>query len=240
MTSKKIVLIILLLLAVAFVVGVGTPLLTEPDNGGNGWTEAAAIDEANKLMDGWAGSLAGAFDSLSLSPSFDVQRLQPAASCRKGNKSFQLVADAPCIVNISKKQAGSWDWFNFEKMVLSADSDGLSLQVCHCEKDDGAASRGASFRVKTKKVLKVPGRLKLSDRPKTPAHPGGVVVQERPRLEVSYFPKGKAVVSGCESGEIHVCEVVEQASLVVLDDGGTVRLACEGCSASNPAVVTIE
>lgn len=234
MTSNKIVLILLVLLAVAFAVCVGTPLLTgSKDNTNKEMTQDEAIDRAKTLMNGWVGSLGKSFDFLS--PALDVKRLAPPAPCRKGEKGFRLTNDTPCFVRISEKDEGIWDWTDFQKMVLKADSAGTRVQVCRCEKDDGATARGAGLRVNPGKLLKVSERLKFPSR-----IGGGVVLQRGPDLEISYFPAGEPVISECGSGKILVCEVVDAASLVVLDEGGTVRLACDGCTPAKPAAVRIE
>jgi|GEM_PF-5029903 len=232
MRSNKIVIVILVLLAAAFVAGVGTPYLTGSKDGEQDMTEDEAVEAARGLMDQWVGSLGRSLDFLS--PALDVKRLTPPAPCRSGQKTFRLTGDTPCLVRISKRDKGFWDWTDFEKAVLRAESAGLSLQVCRCE-TSGAAARGPGVRVTPKKLLKV------SDRFKFPTHVGAdIAVQGRPELEVSYFPKGKTVTAGCGGGKVQVCEVVDAASLVVLDDGGIIRLACDGCTPTTPAVVGIE
>jgi hypothetical protein len=228
-TSSKIVLIILALLAVAFAAGVGGSLMRGSEDEKKKLTQK----EQQDLMDGWVGSLGRSLDFLS--PSLDISRLRPPAPCRKGQKSFRLTNDTACLVRISEKEGGLWDWIDFEKMSLRPASARMSLQMCRCEEDDGTRSRGAGLRVRPKKLVT------LSDRLKIPANVAtAVIVQGGPQLEVSYFPQGEAVSSDCRGNEALVCEVVTTASLVVLDEGGTLRLACDGCSEAKPAEVRLE
>ncbi|WP_373500176.1 hypothetical protein [Desulfococcus sp.] len=233
MTSQKLVLLILVLIAVAFAVGVGSPLLTGSGDGEKDLTKEEAIGKAKAYMGSWVGSLSMGLDFLR--PALDVNRLTPASPCRKGQKTFLLADDTPCRVQISKKESGLLDWIAFEEMALRADPARVSLQVCHCEKSTGPLPRGAGLRVSPKKLVKFSDRLRIPPRVGT-----GTVVSRRPELAVSYFPKGEAVASGCAGGEILVCEEVDAASLVILEDGGTVQLACEGCTAANPAAVTLK
>ncbi len=227
--SSKIVLVILALMAVAYAVGIGISL----KRGSEEPKQQLSREERKDIQDGWVGSLGRSLDFLS--PSLGISRLRPAAPCRKGQGAFRLTDDTPCLIRISEKEDGFWDWIDFEKMTLRPASARMSLQMCHCEEDDGARSRGAGLRVSPQKMVTLSERLKIPANVAT-----AVIVQGGPQLEVSYFPQGETVSTGCRSGEVLMCEVVTTASLVVLDEGGTVRLACDGCSKANPAEVRLE
>lgn len=232
MNSRKIALIVLVGIAVAFAVGVGAPFLSPSGDGEKGMTEEEAIAKARGLEKAWVGALSRGLDFLR--PSLDIRRLSPPSPCRIGQKSFRLTDETPCLVQVSPKESGSGGWIAFEEMEFGADPAAVSLQVCRCESATGAVSRGPEMRV-------TPGRLvKFRDRMRLPPHGGvGPAGRKRPELMVSYFPMGEAVTSGCPGGKVLVCEEVKEISLVVEEAGGTARLACEGCTAPNPAVVTL-
>lgn len=232
MNSRKIALIILVGIAVAFAVGVGAPFLTSSGDGEKELKEGEAIEKAKGLKNAWLGALSQGLDFLR--PSLDTRRLSPSSPCRIGQQSFRLVDETPCRVQISRKESGFGSWIAFEEMELRADPAAVSLQVCRCEPSSSSVSRGAEMRVS-------PGRLvKLRDRVRLPPHGSvGTVGRKRPELMVSYFPMGEAVTSGCPGGKEPVCEEVKEISLIVEEAGGTARLACEGCTVANPAVVTL-
>lgn len=231
MNSRKIALIVLVGIAVAFAVGVGAPFLSPSGDGEKGLTEEEAIAKARSLEKAWVGALSRGLDFLR--PSLDPRRLSPPSPCRIGQKSFRLTGETPCLVQVSPKESGSGGWIAFEEMELRADPAAVSLQVCRCEPATGAVSRGPEMRVS-------PGRLvKFRDRMRLPPHGGGTGVRKLPELMVSYFPMGEAVTSGCPGGKALVCEEATEISLIVQEEGGTARLACEGCTAANPAVVTL-
>jgi hypothetical protein len=232
MKSNKIVFIILILLAVVFAAGIGSQFLTGSTQEEDELSEDEAIAQAKKLVNDWVGSLARSLDFLS--PSFDRKRLQANTSCLKGQKTFQLTNDTACLVDISPKKDALWNWTDFEKLVLKPEGTTISLQSCRCEKTS-TSERGAGFLVNRKKILKLPNRLNL------PIHVDpAVFVQSHPQLEVSYFPHGETVVSQCSLGETLVCEDVEAVKIIVLNEGGTLLLACDGCSETDPATISLE
>ena len=228
MKSQKFALLALAVLVVAFIIGTGTPLLRDSEDRDRELTEEEAMTEADALADSWVSSLEDFLDFLS--PGLNSSRLKPASSCRFGEKTFRLIDSGPCLIQISKKAGGAWDWRDFEKAVLKPENANVKLKVCYCEKEGGSSRRGMGRGSTVKKTLKV------SDRIRIPHNIGiGVVVQQRAELRVSYFPNGETVSASCDK-----CEDVEEVSLVVLDDGGTIRLACEGCSSEKPGIVMLK
>jgi len=237
MNAKKIAILTLVILVIAFVAGIGSPLLMDSRDQNEVLTEEEAMKKAKELMNSWVASLNKALDFLS--PSLNVGRMKPVSPCRFKEKIFRLRDNKTCLIPVSKKGDDDWNWRDFEKAVLKPQSTKVNLKVCYCEKRGHTSERGPAADLIAGKRLKISDKLKVFHALEMEG--SGTAGKKRPVVAVSYFPEGEAVTSSCDNDdETLVCKSVDEVSLVVLEEGGTISLTCEGCTPQKPVSVMMQ
>lgn len=207
--QTKLVIVGLVILALLFVLGLGTALIPKQDG-------QQAEESARK---GWIRSLDGL--TAGFKPSLDRSRLTPAAACRQKAGGFEFNRDGmQCDIAIGP--AG--DRYQSGTLVIS--NAARILVPCSKENDTGTtSSRGV---VPERLSARPPGIRPRPGQPTTGTAPsGGQGAPVSTSLDVIYTPQGEdSRKADC------VADRNNEVRLVVLRAGGMLRLRCDHCSDS--------
>lgn len=221
MKQNKVVIVVLVIVALLFVLGLSSGVFRSKDNKDDNLT----MSKAEKQDTGWMAWLNDAMKPFR--PSLDSQRLAPPATCRTDNRSFRLTDEKACDIPI----APSIDGKEVENADITVEDPKVSVQLAYfSDEKDSESTRGMPIslgKVKTaKKVIDI-GKLRP---PKVPTGS----IQTPLELTVVYLPKG-------EEKEPNKKMAVEgEVRLTVLEKGGTLRLQCKGCNAQNQRVIDVK
>lgn len=159
-----------------------------------------------------------------LSPGLDRRRITALPSITTDKSIYRIKNKQTQTVRFGKKEGS-----RIERAVLKSNQKGVVLKVpgpeCSKEPDSKPVARRLSF----------PGSTRLEVA--SPAIHSGI---RSPRvdlpieLKVLYTPAGESVKTPSE------WETVEEVDLVVLEDGGTLRLQCKGCNPNRTVTVKLE
>ena len=219
MKQNKLVIVVLIIIALLFVIGLGANLFRNKEDKNNG----LSMSKAGELKNGWLGSMESAMAVFS--DALDSSRLQKRSNCQTDGRTYKLVDESTCEIMIDRKNGAE-----FEKAVLTVEDADVKVLVPY--PDDEACpetTRGSGISLKKFKRPQAPaGTAEI--RPDR-VQPGAS--RQPLQLSVVYIPKG-----GDE--EKAKCEVTEDIGLTVLEEGGKLRLQCEGCNKNRTVTVTLK
>ena len=139
------------------------------------------------------------------SPPLDKGRLGPAECDKPQDGGYKLTGNTPCNIVI----AGAEDDYQTATLLVS---NAANISVpCPPKQGDQTTERGMLARIKVKPIA-------MQAKPPVMALPAGTT------LSVVYTPDGE------DSEEGPMCPGKDEVRLVVLKEGGSLRLQCNGCS----------
>lgn len=227
MKQNKVAIVVLVIVALLFVLGLSSGVFRSKDDKDDKLT----MSKAEKQDTGWMAWLNDAMKPFR--QSLDSRRLAPRATCQTGDRSYRLTDEKTCNIKI----AASIDEEEVENADITVEDPKVSVKLRYYSngKDpesekDSESTRGMPIslgKVKTAKKLIDIGKLRP---PKTPTSS----IQPPLELTVVYLPEG-------EENEPNNTMAVEGAvRLTVLEKGGTLRLQCKGCNGQNKRVIEIK
>jgi hypothetical protein len=227
MKQNKLVIVVLVVIAVLFVLGLSSGVFRNKDDKDDKLT----MGKVQKLKESWLGSLDGAMDRFR--SGFDNQRLDKwAVDGQTGERSYTLSDDKEHITTIAAK-----DGAGVKKAVLSVVNDSARISVkikVPISKEDPCPEptpRGVptSFnKLKKSKAIIDIGKIK----------PGRVTTgttQQPLELYVVYTP----AIPDSEEAKSKRCEETGDLDLTVLDMGGELELKCKGCNPNRTVTVKL-
>jgi hypothetical protein len=226
MKQNKLVIVVLVVIAVLFVLGLSSGVFRDKEKN----DDALTMSKAQFYKERWVASINGA-----LSPMGDklkLGRMIVPAECKADGQSFKLTRQTPsCDITIKVKKRAS-----VQKAVLSIKTDRVRTRVSYpddqpCAPAAAVSTRGTLASGNKFKKLKLnpnlgeikPGRVKGGD----------TGALQALTLDVIYTPRGK-------SEQSKRCVVTGDIDLAVLEKGGTLRLECKGCQDDKSIVVALE
>lgn len=227
MKQNKLVIVVLVIVAVLFVLGLNSGFFRDKEDD----HDTLTMSKAQFYKKRWVASLEGILSPMR--DKLDMGRLTVPGNCKKENQSFKLTKQMPaCVITIKGDEDAS-----VQKAVLSVKPANARLRVAYpadepCAPPTGAATtRGGTASTKKLKTFKTkpnfvkvaPGRIQG----------GQAGVLQALTLDVVYTPAG-------ESPQSKRCVVADDIDLVVLDKGGTLRLECKGCEKNKSITVALE
>jgi hypothetical protein len=228
MKQNKLVIVVLVVIALLFVLGLSSGVFRDKDDG----DDKLSMSKVQELKERWIGSLDRAMDPFR--SGFDNQRLDNwAIDSRTGERTFTLSDDKEHITKIAAQ-----DGDGVEKAVLSVVNNNAKINVkimVPYSKDEScpkSTPRGVltSFnKLKKSKANINIGKIK----------PGRVTtgtIQKPLELSVVYTP----AISDSEKAKIHRCEERGDLDLTVLDIGGELDFQCKGCNPNRTVTVTLK
>jgi hypothetical protein len=220
MKQNKLVIVVLVVIAVLFVLGLSSGVFRNKDD----QDDKLSMSKAEKQKGGWMAVLDGAMEPFR--SGLDGRRLSMRPDCQIGDQAYQLTEQMnKCDIFIAAK-----DGADVEKAVLSVKDSQVKVMVPY--PDDEAcpqATRGVRLplgKVKTSKAVADFARAK-------PGHSQGGASQPPVKLSVIYVPAGADETKAR-------CEVTGDVNLMVLAQGGTLRLECDGCDNQRTVTVTLK
>jgi len=220
--KSKVIIGALIVIGVVFAVGLGTNLLNKE---GEGTGKKEDVDKYKR--EGWIGSMDNMLGRFS--PRLDVRRLLPLPDCdpRSGLRPPNC-RDAPADFiecsrngNVLTFTGNAECGINIRPRLPGCDNDYQSTTLKLAK--GAAATRAAAARIKMKPVL-MQAQPFSRDKPELAAI--------TPKLTVKYQPNGKTEEKVNLQGE-------KEIRLVVLEQGGTLKLSCTGCSKNQPVEVIL-
>jgi hypothetical protein len=219
MKQNKVAIVVLVIVALLFVLGLSSGVFRSKDEGN------LTMSKAEKQDTGWMAWLNDAMKPFR--PSLDSHRLAPPATCRTDERSFRLTDEKACDISIGP----SFDGEAVENADITVEDPKVKVQIAYfSDEKDSESTRGmpASLgKVKTAKKLIDIGKLR-------PPQAATGSIQAPLELTVVYLPKGE------EKEPNKTMPVKGEVRLTVLETGGTLRLKCKGCSAQNQSVVDVK
>jgi len=212
--KSKLIIVVLIVIGVVFVLGLGTNLV--PKKGGPEGGKKADKEQQEKSVEeydrnGWLGSM----DQLvgRFSPRLDASRFRRSnegAECKREGNILSFNSNTGCAIDIlGRKPQPDGCDDKYESTTLKL-------------AEAGAATRAAAARIKLNPALMQPQQLSR--------HKAKIAVNQL-QLRVKYR-------SGNE-GFKQVEEREGEFRLVVLKQGGTLKLNCSGCGNNQPVEVNL-
>jgi hypothetical protein len=225
MKQNKLVIVVLVVIAVLFVLGLSSGGFRKKDKK----DDDLSMSKAQELKkNSWIGNL----DNL-IAPfrsSLDFGRIKKHPECQVSDGIYKLTGKQDtCNIIIAAK-----DGADIEEAVLSVKEGNVNLMVPYPDdKSDPTVSRGPQI---------LPGRLKHSKAITDIAgiRPGAGLpgVSQQPlQLSVVFMP-----AEGPANGDDQKIrwEVTKEVKLMVLEKGGTINLECKGCRDNQTVTVTLK
>lgn len=220
MKQNKLVIVLLVVLAIAFAIGLGSGVFRE--NGEN--DSELTMSKAKTYQDRWVSSLKKKLSFFS--EPLDKRRLNRRAKCQTADRTYKLTDGKECSVSI----AASSDGENIEEATLTVEGNNAKLFVAYPGTGDCKSDRGMKTAFKTIKTPKVAvgiGKIKQPNVKKDPSPP-------QLELVVAFMPGGTREV------EESYCQAVKEVKLSVIEKGGTIKLKCNGCDARKKKSVIVK
>jgi len=221
MKQNKVAIVVLVIVALLFVLGLSAGVFRSKDDK----DDTLTMSKAENQNAGWMAWLNDAMKPFR--PSLDSRRLAPPATCRTGDRSYRLTDEKTCSIPI----AASIDGEEVENADITVADPKVRVQLAYfSDEKDSEATRGmpvALGEVKTAKKMLDIGKFRP---PRVPS------ASSQPPLELTivYLPQG-------EEKEPNKAMAVEgEVRLTVLKNGGTLRLKCNGCSGQNQRVIEVK
>ena len=212
--KSKLIIVVLIVIGVVFVLGLGTNLV--PKKGGPEGGKKADKEQQEKSVEeydrnGWLGSM----DQLvgRFSPRLDASRFRRSnegAECKREGNILSFNSNTGCAIDILGR--------NPQPDGCDDKYESTTLKLAEA----GAATRAAAARIKLNPALMQPQQLSR--------HKAKIAINQ-PKLRVEYR-------SGNE-GFKQVEERDGEFRLVVLKQGGTLKLNCSGCGNNQPVEVNL-
>ena len=216
--KSKLIIVVLIVIGVVFALGLGTNLIDkegEPRTNEN-MTQKQKEEEDQRAVDdydrnGWLGSM----DQLMgrFSPRLDASRFRRSnegAECKREGNILSFNSNTGCAIDILGR--------NPQPDGCDDKYESTTLKLAEA----GAATRAAAARIKLNPALMQPQQLSR--------HKAKIAINQ-PKLRVEYR-------SGNE-GFKQVEERDGEFRLVVLKQGGTLKLNCSGCGNNQPVEVNL-
>jgi hypothetical protein len=209
MKQNKLVIVVLVVIAVLFVIGLSSGLFRE--NGKK--DDELTMSKADTLDDRWLVSLAKRASPFR--DPLDRRRLAERSNCQVGDRTYKLNDGNICEITI----APSEDAEKVENAVLTVADNNATLKVAYPTLDVCPASRGMKAPLKKMKTSKMTigvGKIKHPV-PQKDASPAQL------ELVVLYLPN--------EKGKKHenFCRTVDKVEVAVLRTGGKIQMRCREC-----------
>jgi hypothetical protein len=221
MKQNKVVIVVLVIVALLFVLGLSSGVFRSKDDKDDNLT----MSKAEKQNAGWMAWLNDAMKPFR--HSLTRERLAERATCQTGDRSYQLTDEKACDIPI----APSIDGEKVENAAITVKDPKVRVQLAYfSDEKDSESTRGMPIslgKVKTaKKVIDI-GKFR------PPRVPTGSI-QAPLELTVVYLPKGE------ENKPNKTMAVEGEVRLTVLEKGGTLRLQCSGCNKQNQRVIEVK
>ncbi len=227
MKQNKLVIVVLVVIAVLFVLGLSSGLFRKKEGGGDTLT----MDKVQLYKDRWVASLENVMSPMRDKLNFG--RMSVPAECNPVNQSFTLTKNMdPCAITINREKGAT-----VQKAVLSVKTGNVKVRVSYPDKEPCASSPGASSTrgapVLFKKFKQPQATLNMSKIKPGNIQGGSGTFQQPLTLDVIYTPDGADEQS-------KRCEVTGPVDLTVLEKGGTLKLVCTGCNSKRSVSVALE
>lgn len=223
MKQNRLAILVLVIIAVLFVLGLSSGLFLHKDEKDND----LSMSKAQELKASWLANLEGVMSPFR--SSFDIRRIKHRPECQVSDGIYKLTGKQDtCKIIIAAK-----DGADLEEAVLSVKEGNVKLQVPYPDESDPTVSRGPQI---------LPGRLNHS---KTITDIAGIrpgiglpgVSQQPLQLSVVFMP---AEGSANSDDKKTIWEVTKEVKLMVLEKGGTINLECKGCRDNQTVTVTLK
>ena len=220
MKQNKLVIVVLVVIAVLFVLGLSSGVFRNKDDK----DDKLSMSKAEKQKGGWMAMLDGAMEPFR--SGLDGRRLSMRPDCQTGDQTYQLTdKQNKCDIFIAAKEGA-----DVEKAVLSVKDSQVKVMVPFPD-DESCPQATRGVRLPLSKVNKSKAIADFA-RAK-PGHSQGGASQPPVKLSVIYVP------AGADETEAN-CEVTGDVNLMVLAKGGTLKLECEGCDNKRPVPVPLK
>jgi len=225
MKQNKLVIVVLVVIALLFVLGLSAGVFRDKDN----QDDELSMSKAENQNTGWMAWLDGAMEPFR--KGLDRRRLSMRPDCQIGDQTYKLTGQKQeCDIFIAAKEGAA-----VEKAVLSVQGGQVKVMVPYPDDEPCAkATRGVRqplSKVNKSKAIANFARIKPGNIIKPGNTPGGTFQQP---LELS-------VIYPADQDEAQArCEVTGDVDLMVLAQGGTLRLKCKGCDKNRSVSVTLK
>jgi hypothetical protein len=219
MKQNKLAIVVLIVLAVLFVLGMGSNLFRDKKDKDN----ELSMRKAGDLKNRWIGSMESAMAPFR--SALDSGRLKKRSNCQTGDKTYKLTDQDECYIIIERAKDGA----EFEKAIVAVQEANVKVSVPYPDDEPcPITTRGSAVSFSTFKQPKaITGIAKIK-----PDKFQADASQQSLELSVVYIPAG-----GKEKKA--KCEVTEDVSLMVLEEGGKLKLQCKGCNQKQDRTVTV-
>ena len=220
MKQNKLVIVVLVVIAVLFVLGLSSGVFRNKDDKDG----ELSMSKAENQKTGWMALLDGAMEPFR--SGLDSRRLSKRPGCQTGDKIYKLTGqEKECNIFIAAK-----DGADVEKAVLAVKDGQVKVMVPYPDDEPCAqASRGVRLPLsKVKKSTAVADFARIK-----PGNIQGGASQQPVKLSVIYIP------ARADEKKAR-CEVTGDVNLMVLAKGGTLKLKCEGCDNNRTVTVTLK
>jgi len=219
MKQNKLVIVVLGVIALLFVLGLSSGILRDKDNQDG----ELSMSKAENQNAGWMAWLDGAMEPFR--SGLDSRRLSMRPDCQIGDQTYKLTEQKQeCDIFIAAKDGAA-----VQKAVLSVQGGQVKVLVPYPDDEPCAkATRGVRqplSKLKTSKAVADFARIKPGNTP-------GGAFQKPVELSVIY-PADQ------DEAEAR-CEVTGDVDLMVLAQGGTLKLKCKGCENNRSVTVTLK
>jgi len=219
MKQNKLVIVVLVVIALLFVLGLSSGVFRDKDNQDG----ELSMSKAKNQNAGWMAWLDGAMEPFR--SGLDRRRLSMRPDCQIGDQTYRLTEQKKeCDIFIAAKNGA-----DVQKAVLSVKGGQVKVLVPYPDDEPCAkATRGVRLplsKVKTSKAVAGFVRIK-------PGNTQGGASQQPVELSVIY-PADQ------DEAEAR-CEVAGDVDLMVLAQGGTLKLKCKGCENNRTVTVTLK
>lgn len=229
MKQNKLVIVVLVIIAVLFVLGLSSDFFRGDDK-----DDDKSISKVEKFKDRWLGALDQAMAPFQ--DTLDSRRLDPKEQCQIDDNTFKLTKNRKrCTIAIARRDGAA-----AQKAVLSVKPGNVKVWIPY-PKDEPCptATRGSRVTLgkfkpskatigiaKIKPFKTKPGKIK-------PGQAQGGASQKSLRLDFIYTPAD-------EDPQKARCEASGEVKLMVLEEGGTLKLECRGCDDNKSITVALE
>lgn len=225
MKKNKLVIIVLVIIAVLFVLGLGSDFFRSEEDG-DGKPPMSKVEKYKKR---WLGTLDNVMASFQ--DDLESSRLDPKEQCQTGDNTFKLTKNPNrCTIAIARRNGA-----DAQKAVLSVNPANVKVWIPYPKGEPcPTATRGARVKMgKFKQSKAAIGIAKIKPGKIKPGQAQGGTSQQSLRLDFIYTPAG-------ETPQTPRCEAAGGVKLVVLENGGTLKLACPKCDNNRSVTVTLK
>jgi len=219
MKQNKLVIVVLVVIAGLFVLGLSSGVFRNKDDQDG----ELSMSKAENQKTGWMALLDGAMEPFR--SGLDRRRLSKRPGCQTGDQTYKLTGqNKECNIFIAAK-----DGADVEKAVLAVKDGQVRVMVPYPDDEPcPQATRGVPLplsKVKNSKAIADFARIKPGTIPEG-------TFQQPVKLTVIYPADADETKNRCE--------VTGDVDLMVLAQGGTLRLECEGCDKNRSVTVALK